>query len=526
MSGGAAADPLERRYRTLLRAYPRWWREERGAELLATLLDAAPPGRRRPTAADAADLLRNGARCRLGLSTDDGLDEGLGTAAPVALALAAGVSAFLWWRIEGSPATPGRPATLGPLAYAAWLVATAVVVLAPARAGRAAIGGALAVTALLPLLAPLTPLHRPPLWVLAALLCFGALALPVAGRVDRPGSGELRAGIAAGAVAVATGADVVMRAWPGQHTASYYQPTIAQVGCVVAAAVGALAVRTPVQGGLTRHPPARAGTPDPAGDLSPGRTPGPSGTARPTGTPERAWLWATLLIGLPGAWLGPVDTGTWRAAGELPKFGRLAEVLLGTCIVLLGMARLRRRRAGADRGGSWSAPGEAGSVLIGYAVGLVAFAGLVGAVTAHVLATAVTCLTAGGALAAGGAPSAEGGVGRRWTAAGTAGTVTLLAAYAVGVYSNDWSVTGWHLARTTGLAATLAVVPLAAAVHAAWAHRHALPRAAALVAGIGATTWLAWLTLPDLPAWGPVPLVLLAAAALTRFRHTPPRPRP
>jgi hypothetical protein len=56
---------LDRWYRLLLRAYPRWHRRERGTELLTTLLDAAPPDRRRPAALDVLDLLRGGLRCRI-----------------------------------------------------------------------------------------------------------------------------------------------------------------------------------------------------------------------------------------------------------------------------------------------------------------------------------------------------------------------------------------------------------------------------------------------------------------------------
>lgn len=52
-----------RRYTRLLRVYPRDYPRE---ELLGTLLDAAPPGRSRPLAREAANLLRHGLRARLG----------------------------------------------------------------------------------------------------------------------------------------------------------------------------------------------------------------------------------------------------------------------------------------------------------------------------------------------------------------------------------------------------------------------------------------------------------------------------
>ncbi|NBE85202.1 hypothetical protein [Micromonospora rubida] len=54
---------LARRYRRLLFCYPRAHRRD---ELLATLIEAAPPGRSRPTVREAANLIRHGLRARLG----------------------------------------------------------------------------------------------------------------------------------------------------------------------------------------------------------------------------------------------------------------------------------------------------------------------------------------------------------------------------------------------------------------------------------------------------------------------------
>lgn len=56
---------LRQRYRLLLHAYPRWYRRRRGLEILTTLLDLAEPGRRRPSWADALDIVGGGLRCRL-----------------------------------------------------------------------------------------------------------------------------------------------------------------------------------------------------------------------------------------------------------------------------------------------------------------------------------------------------------------------------------------------------------------------------------------------------------------------------
>lgn len=51
---------LTRRYRRWLLAYPRAYRSERGPEILATVLDAAGPSQSRPSAREAALLLRHG----------------------------------------------------------------------------------------------------------------------------------------------------------------------------------------------------------------------------------------------------------------------------------------------------------------------------------------------------------------------------------------------------------------------------------------------------------------------------------
>ncbi len=62
-------DALERRYRRLLVAYPAGYRDRRADEIVGTILDAAPPGRRRPSLADAADLVAGGLRQRIGPGT-------------------------------------------------------------------------------------------------------------------------------------------------------------------------------------------------------------------------------------------------------------------------------------------------------------------------------------------------------------------------------------------------------------------------------------------------------------------------
>jgi hypothetical protein len=55
---------LERHCRWLLLAYPAWYRRERAEEMLGTLLEASPPGRRWPTSRDARALIAGGLRAR------------------------------------------------------------------------------------------------------------------------------------------------------------------------------------------------------------------------------------------------------------------------------------------------------------------------------------------------------------------------------------------------------------------------------------------------------------------------------
>jgi hypothetical protein len=75
---------LERHCRWLLRAYPSWYRRQRGDEMLATLLEASPPGRSWPSARDMRALLMGGLRVRAAQ------DQRLTTAANLRLAFQLG----------------------------------------------------------------------------------------------------------------------------------------------------------------------------------------------------------------------------------------------------------------------------------------------------------------------------------------------------------------------------------------------------------------------------------------------------
>jgi hypothetical protein len=84
---------LERCYRWLLRAYPAWYRRERGEEMLGTLLEASPPGRRWPSPRDARALIMGGFRVRAGQN------QRRTTAANLRLAVMLGAALALLWLI-------------------------------------------------------------------------------------------------------------------------------------------------------------------------------------------------------------------------------------------------------------------------------------------------------------------------------------------------------------------------------------------------------------------------------------------
>jgi hypothetical protein len=82
-------------YRLLLRAYPAWYRRERGEEMLGTLLEASPPGRRWPSLRDARALIMGGFRVRAGQN------QRLTTAANLRLAVLLGAALALLWLVAG-----------------------------------------------------------------------------------------------------------------------------------------------------------------------------------------------------------------------------------------------------------------------------------------------------------------------------------------------------------------------------------------------------------------------------------------
>ncbi len=431
--------PLERRWRRLLLAYPPGYRAERGEEIVSTLLDEARPGQRYPTFRDAIDLLLHATRRRAGVTAD--FDAGLAIAAPWALAIAAGISAFVWWQVE--PLIP----TVGPAVYAAWVLAALV-------ARRFAVVMAIAVTAIAPFAALSTSAERPPLWIVVPLIVLGLIAC---GGNLRP-TAEQRLNVVAGAAAIAVACAMIKPALPG-----YYQPVLSRVGVVVA--VGVLAMMTLA---LRRG---------------------------------RPYLYAAVLLAVPAAWFGPIDAVNWQIGLDhvtAARFGRLAHVVLATCVVIAMLAWLSRQSGTASRASGLALGGGAGYALF---ITLILGGAWPGASLA-----AVTALGLLGLLL--GRPSLMASL------IGAAAYFTL--GLAVGVYSNNWSSTWPTPARTAVLVAMLSLLPCAyAAFHVVRVGPLTGRRAAALVVSLG---WTGYLTVPAIEAWGPLLWVLTAATVAAAIR--------
>ena len=141
---------LEWRCRWLLRAYPAWYRHQRGEEMLGTLMEASPAGRRWPSPRDIRAMIIGGLRVRAGQH------QRLSTPVNLRLAGLLGVALALLWLIgnnlggdimfwthvypAGTPAGLGLQATASLLALAAVLAAWFApwpAVAAPAAAGAA-----------------------------------------------------------------------------------------------------------------------------------------------------------------------------------------------------------------------------------------------------------------------------------------------------------------------------------------------------------------------------------------------------
>ncbi|MER5335574.1 hypothetical protein [Micromonospora sp. NPDC002717] len=248
---------LERRYLRLLLAYPADYRRARGAEIVGTYLDLAGPGRRWPSPADAADLLRGGLRQRLRAAGAADLIPGVRLAAVLAFLTATALAA-VWSVLElhPPPAKWGVPSagpfvSLGIGVWAAWLLVAAVHAAAPGRWTRRGLALALLLTVAVVPVSALAGLPRPPLFVLLPQVGLGLVALGLPERLPA----RLRAAplLAVGAAGL-TGVNLVPRY---DFYVSYYGWTAEQI--LPGAAVVLLVVVLLLGAGLTLRADHRGG---------------------------------------------------------------------------------------------------------------------------------------------------------------------------------------------------------------------------------------------------------------------------
>jgi DNA-directed RNA polymerase specialized sigma24 family protein len=406
----------------------------------------------------------------------------------------------------------------------------------PAGLSRVPVAAAMTVTAVLIPAAVISGYQRPPLWVILALLGFGAIAMAGGGE---PLTGVARLAVPVGALVAAALAKALLR-WQqldGMWWDTYYQIAPRLAGMVAAAAVLGVAAAGAVAAARSR--------------------------------PARPYLWAALLLALPGGWLGPLNTSP---AGPTPgiEFGRLAEVVLASCLVLAAMTWL----AALHRAAHADLLDRAGGLAIGCAGGLCAFLGLAGrllfvdrdwqfgdwrgyvgwvlvAVAWPFLAPAARRATtvaalllmllaiapppgvrgsltvlAAVALVAPGRPASRVGA---WLVVPLTALGTAAAAAVIAVYDNGWELTGWvAYQQTAALVMTVAIAPLTVAVvagiRAVLSGTRTVAGALLVLAGAG---WIGLLALPNLARWGPtlllLPLALGAVLVVQWVRQRPVR---
>jgi hypothetical protein len=179
----------ERGYRRLLRAYPRWYRRERGEEMLDTLLAAAPHGRTWPSLRDSSALILGGLRVRAGQNRR------LTTAANLRLAVLFGVALWLTWEASLDLATAelGWLHGVQPAQQFAYVTVRALVILAAVgtawfapRSVVAAVSLTAAATVALIDVRPVVYPGPAPWWLLGEPAMLAALGLFALGRERMP----------------------------------------------------------------------------------------------------------------------------------------------------------------------------------------------------------------------------------------------------------------------------------------------------------------------------------------------------
>lgn len=180
-------NPLESSYRRLLRAYPEKWRDERGEEMLAVLLEWAPDHQTRPSRSEALDVVWNGLRARVAAAIGWFPRELQARVGLLSLGSGAALSAYCL--LFGEYVVPdlrehtllslGPVYSAGSLLYVLWLVATALTVTGVLRNLRRVAATLLSAIAALATVHLLSPglVTMPPMYLLALFGGLGIFAL-------------------------------------------------------------------------------------------------------------------------------------------------------------------------------------------------------------------------------------------------------------------------------------------------------------------------------------------------------------
>jgi hypothetical protein len=200
-------DP-EARYARLMKAYPKRYRDERGEEILATLLDTSPDDASRPPLRDALDIVCHGLQRRLGLTSERFGGRVLEIAAMPGLAMGAAFAVFLFIWGEWIPVSKhfavyigsGPFLTIGPIIYLVWLLGAAASLVWP-QSRRTMAASCVAITVVV------WPIGKiffmsPNFWQMAILASLGlpGVLAPTTGYYHRQIAGSLAAGAAAFAI--------------------------------------------------------------------------------------------------------------------------------------------------------------------------------------------------------------------------------------------------------------------------------------------------------------------------------------
>jgi hypothetical protein len=187
--------------RLIARLYPAAYRAEHGEEVLSTVRDSLSSSRRGTAALELADLAAHALRERVRFTATSRSGAVAATAAPLAAGSAIALS-LVFLVFAETPWAPERGfdwnvwhrfgpfATLGPLAYLAWLLVFVAVLAGRGGTARLLTAMAMALSAAIVPLSHLTKIQRPPAYMLVALALFGLIVLaapsdPIRRAMDR-----------------------------------------------------------------------------------------------------------------------------------------------------------------------------------------------------------------------------------------------------------------------------------------------------------------------------------------------------